>query len=100
DSAEIWVPTQQPGGARSTAAEVLGFAPEKITVNVTRIGGGFGRRLYNDFVAEAAAISQKVGQPIKLTWTREDDLQHDQFRPGGFHFLKGAVDAEGKLTAW
>jgi len=99
-SAEIWVPTQQPGGARGIAAEVLGFAPEKIAVNVTRIGGGFGRRLYNDFVAEAAAIAQQVGKPIKLTWMREDDLQHDQFRPGGFHFLKGGVDAGGKLTAW
>lgn len=100
DSAEFWIPTQQPDGAHAIAKDVLGFAPDKISINVTRIGGGFGRRLYNDFVAEAAAIAQKTGTPIKLMWMREDDLQHDQYRPGGFHFLKGGVDANGKLTAW
>ncbi len=100
DAAEFWIPTQQPNGARTIAADVLGFAPDKIAINVTRVGGGFGRRLYNDFVAEAAAIAQKVGAPLKLTWMREDDLQHDQYRPGGFHFLKGGVDARGKVTGW
>ena len=99
DKAEIWAPTQNPDGARSLAAQVLGFAPENVTVNITRIGGGFGRRLDSDPVAEAAAISQRLGVPVKLLWDRADDLQHDHYRPGGFHFLKGAVDPQGSLSA-
>jgi len=100
DGAEIWAPTQNPDGARKLAAEVLGMAPEKIEVTITRIGGGFGRRLDSDPVAEAVAISQRVGAPVKLTWNRTDDLQHDHYRPGGFHFLKGGVDSQGRLSAW
>jgi isoquinoline 1-oxidoreductase beta subunit len=100
DKAEIWAPTQNPDGARKLAAQVLGIAPENVQVTITRIGGGFGRRLDSDPVAEAAAISQRLGVPIKLTWNRTDDLQHDHYRPGGFHFLKGAVDASGVLSAW
>jgi isoquinoline 1-oxidoreductase beta subunit len=100
DKVEIWAPTQNPDNARGLAAQVLGTAPENVRVNITRIGGGFGRRLRSDPVGEAVAISQKAGIPIKLTWDRTDDLQHDHFRPGGFHFLKGAVDAKGALSAW
>ena len=100
DSAEIWAPTQNPDSARQLAAQVLGIAPERIELTITRIGGGFGRRLDSDPVAEAAAISQRVGAPVKLTWSRADDMQHDHYRPGGFHFLKGAVDSQGRLTAW
>jgi isoquinoline 1-oxidoreductase beta subunit len=100
DRAEIWAPTQNPDGARKLAAQVLGIPPENIQVTITRIGGGFGRRLDSDPTAEAAVISQKLGVPIKLTWNRTDDLQHDHYRPGGFHFLKGAVDAQGALSAW
>jgi isoquinoline 1-oxidoreductase subunit beta len=100
DRAEVWAPTQNPDGARKLAAQVLGIPPENVRVNITRIGGGFGRRLDSDPVGEAAAISQRVGAPIKLTWNRTDDLQHDHYRPGGFHFMKGAVDAKGALSAW
>jgi len=100
DKAEIWAPTQNPDSARKIAAQVLGTAPENVRVNITRIGGGFGRRLHSDPVGEAVAISQRMGAPVKLTWDRTDDLQHDHFRPGAFHFLKGAVDAKGALTAW
>ena len=100
NQAEVWAPTQNPDGARKLAAQVLGIPEENVNVNITRIGGGFGRRLDSDFVAEAAAISQRLGVPVKLTWDRTDDLQHDHFRPGGFHFLKGAVDAQGRLSAW
>lgn len=100
NQAEVWAPTQNPDGARRLAAQVLGIPEENVKVNITRIGGGFGRRLDSDFVAEAAAISQRLGVPVKLTWDRTDDLQHDHFRPGGFHFLKGAVDARGRLSAW
>jgi isoquinoline 1-oxidoreductase beta subunit len=100
DRAEIWAPTQNPDGARKLAAQVLGIPAERIAVTITRIGGGFGRRLDSDPVGEAAAISQKLGVPVKLTWDRTADLQHDHYRPGGFHFLKGAVDPQGALSAW
>jgi isoquinoline 1-oxidoreductase beta subunit len=73
---------------------------EKIKVNGVRMGGAFGRRWLGGYVAEAAAISQKIGAPVKLTWSREDDLQHDEYRPGGYHHFKGGVDAAGRLVAW
>ncbi len=100
DRAEVWAPTQNPDGARKIAAEVLGIPPEHVQVTITRIGGGFGRRLDSDPVAQCAAIAQKAGVPVKLVWDRTDDLQHDHYRPGGFHFLKGAIDAQGRLSAW
>lgn len=100
DRAEFWAPTQNPAGGRAAIASLLRIPPENIAVNITRIGGGFGRRLHSDFMLEAAAISRRAGAPIKLTWTREDDMRHDHFRPGGFHFLKGALDANGRLAAW
>ena len=98
--AEVWAPTQNPDGARKLASQALGIPSENVQVNITRIGGGFGRRLDGDPVAEAAVISQRLGVPIKLIWNRTDDLQHDHYRPGGFHFLKGGVDSNGALSAW
>jgi isoquinoline 1-oxidoreductase beta subunit len=98
--AQVWAPTQNPDGVRKLVAEVAGIAPEKVSVTITRIGGGFGRRLDSDPSAEAAVISQRVGAPVKLVWDRTDDLQHDHYRPGGFHFLKGAVDGNGRISAW
>ncbi|HEY1793269.1 MAG TPA: molybdopterin cofactor-binding domain-containing protein [Opitutaceae bacterium] len=100
DRARVIVPTQNPDGARELAAQVLGIPKENVEVTITRIGGGFGRRLDNDPTGEAAAIAQRMGAPVKVVWDRTDDLQHDHYRPAGFHYLKGAVDARGALSAW
>jgi isoquinoline 1-oxidoreductase beta subunit len=97
---ELWAPTQNPGAGQALVASTFGIPKEKISLHLMRSGGGFGRRLSSDFIVEAVAIAGKVTGPVKLTWMREDDLQHDQFRAGGFHFLRGGVDAQGKLVAW
>jgi isoquinoline 1-oxidoreductase beta subunit len=96
---EIWTPSQQADRGLSIVSKMLGLPDEKVTVHQTRAGGGFGRRLTNDYMCEVAAIAQKVNAPVKLQWKREDDFAHDFFRVGGYHFLKGAVDKSGKLTA-
>ena len=100
DSIEIWVPTQSPSSIAPAIAQMYKVETDQIQVNVTRIGGGFGRRFSSEFVFEAIEISKHMRRPIKLTWTREDDIQHDFFRAGGFQWLMGAVDKKGKLLAW
>ncbi len=97
---EIWSPTQTPGSGIDGVARVLGIDKGNITLHQTRCGGGFGRRLYNDFMCEAAAISQRAGVPVKLQWTREDDMAYDLYRAGGFHQLEGSLDGDGKVTGW
>jgi isoquinoline 1-oxidoreductase beta subunit len=100
DSIEIWAPTQTPTMAIPAVAELLGLPPEKVTLHQLRGGGGFGRRLANDSVCEVAWLAKDLGVPVKAQWSREDDMGFDYYRPGGFHSFKGAIDSDGKLSAW
>jgi isoquinoline 1-oxidoreductase subunit beta len=93
---EIWAPTQNPQGAQAAVAKTLGLKMEDVTVYVTFSGGGFGRRGDVDYAVEAAEISKHAGKPIKLTWTREEDIKHDFYRPPSMHQMKGTLDDQGK----
>ncbi|HEY5057301.1 MAG TPA: molybdopterin cofactor-binding domain-containing protein [Acidobacteriaceae bacterium] len=97
---EMWTTAQIPSGARGAAAKAVGVDANTVTVHLVRAGGGFGRRLSNDFAAEAAWIAKQTGAPVKLLWAREDDMTHDDYRPGGTHNFKAGIDGQGKLTAW
>ncbi len=100
DRARVIAPVQQPSGASRAVHTVTGIPRPAISVEMTRVGGGFGRRLTSDFVAEAALISKATGWPIKLVWTRADDLQHDFFRPFGHHELIATLDSGNRVTGW
>ncbi|MGI9328495.1 MAG: molybdopterin cofactor-binding domain-containing protein [Pseudomonadales bacterium] len=100
DKLEIWFGSQFPAQVKDIAKNMLGIEPENVTVNGLRMGGGFGRRAVHDFAAEAMAISHRIEKPVKLTWTRTDDIHNDFFRVGGFENMKAAVGSDGKLAAW
>ena len=100
DRCHIIAPTQTPSGASRSAAWASGLERENIRVDFTRVGGGFGRRLTNDYVAEATLISKQTGWPIQLLWTREDDVKNDFYRPAGMHEMRAGLDSDGKVIAW
>ncbi len=98
--AEIWAPVQSPGGTRDDAAKTLGIAPEDVTVNVTLLGGGFGRKSKCDFALEAALLSKALGAPVRVQWTREDDVRHDFFHTVSAERIEAGLDKDGKVIAW
>lgn len=100
DKAEIWVGTQVPVRAQKAVADATGLAPEKITVNNLYMGGAFGRRLDIDSVEIAAKLAKQVNYPVKLVWTREEDLRHDYYRPYYYDRLNAGLDAGGKIVGW
>ena len=97
---EVWACTQRPQGAVATVAGVLGIDKEKVTVHVSLLGGGFGRKSKADFIAEAAFLSRQVGAPVKVTWTREDDTRHGYYHSVSVQHAEAALDADGRPTAW
>jgi isoquinoline 1-oxidoreductase beta subunit len=97
---EIWAPTQNPSLLAETVATALNAEQDAITVHVLRSGGAFGRRFYADFAIDAALLSQKTKRPVKVVWTREDDVRHDYFRPASVHRVRAAADNNGNIVSW
>jgi len=100
DGCELWVGTQVQTRAQATAAEVTGLPPEKIQVHNHLLGGGFGRRLEVDFITQAVQIGKQVAGPVKVVWTREEDMQHDMYRPYYYDRIAAGLDAQGRPIAW
>jgi isoquinoline 1-oxidoreductase beta subunit len=97
---EIWAPTQHPQAARDTVALALKMPVENVQVHVTLLGGGFGRKSKPDFIVEAALLARETGKPVKVIWTREDDIQHDYYHTVAAQHLEGGLDSNGRVTAW
>jgi len=100
NTCETWSPTQNPAQVRQTVAQVLGVNEVDVTVNMTLLGGGFGRKSKPDYVAEAVLLSRAVGAPVKVTSTREDDIQHDYYHAISAQHLEAALDRDGRAVAW
>ncbi|MEI6000033.1 xanthine dehydrogenase family protein molybdopterin-binding subunit [Paraburkholderia bengalensis] len=100
DSCEIWVGTQVPTRARDAGAKVTGLSPDKIVVHNFLLGGGFGRRLEFDMVTQAVKVAKQLNVPVKVVWTREEDIQHDMYRPYYYDKISAGLDANGKPVAW
>jgi isoquinoline 1-oxidoreductase beta subunit len=107
DSVTVWAPTQFQaapklvgGGTRGAAARAGGVSVDRVTVHTTNLGGGFGRRAETDFVVEACEVSRAMQAPVKVIWSREDDIRHDQYRPAARHVLRAGIDASGAPVAW
>ncbi len=100
DGCDLWVPTQNQEGAREAAARVTGLPESAVQVHTTFLGGGFGRRLEQDFVEEAVQVAKAVGAPVQVIWTREDDMRHDFYRPANHSLIRGVLDERGIPAAW
>jgi len=100
DKAEIWAPVQSPGGTREDVAKTLGIPEDNVTVNVTLLGGGFGRKSKCDFALEAALLSKALAAPVKVQWTREDDVRHDFLHTVSVERIEAGLDKSGKVVAW
>ena len=100
DKAEIWAPVQSAGGTREDVAKTLGIPEDNVTVNVTLLGGGFGRKSKCDFALEAALLSKELGAPVKVQWTREDDVRHDFLHTVSVERIEAGLDKSGKVIAW
>ena len=98
DSCEIWAPTQAQSRALAAATRITGLAPEKVTIHTTLLGGGFGRRLQSDYIEEAVELSKAIKAPVKVTWSRADDLQHDFYRPMIVDVMRGLLDSNGRIA--
>jgi len=96
----VWAPTQFPHSAKKQAAEITGLPMDKVEIYVTFLGGGFGRRAFNDFINDGLEVSMHMGRPVKLIWMREDDMRHDYYRPASRHILKGGLSETGETIAW
>ena len=96
DGVDLWVPTQFQTPSQMTGAGISGLKPDQVKVHTTYLGGGFGRRGWSDFVAESAQLSKAMGKPVQVTWTREDDTQHDYYRPASLIKMSAGLDAAGK----
>jgi CO/xanthine dehydrogenase Mo-binding subunit len=99
DRCEIWAPTQDPQAFQKKACETTGLHEESVIVHTTLLGGGFGRRTETDALSQALEVSKAMGAPVKLTWSREDDMTHDMYRPASYHLLSGGLDGNGRLVA-
>jgi isoquinoline 1-oxidoreductase beta subunit len=97
---EVWAPTQNPQGAKDAIASALGLKKEDVTVNVTLLGGAFGRKSFPDFAIEAAVLAKKTGKPVKVVWSREDDIKFDTYHSVAAMYMKAALGADGKPEAW
>jgi isoquinoline 1-oxidoreductase subunit beta len=100
DGVDIWAPTQFQTGAQGLGAGIGGVPPEKVKVHTTYLGGGFGRRFELDFIKEALETSKATGTPVKLIWSREDDIRNAQYRPANYHKFQAGLDASGQPVAW
>ncbi len=97
---EVWAPTQNPEALQAGLIKLFGLESNQIKIHMPRIGGGFGRRYYVDYAMDAAILSRKMGKPVKLTWTREEDIKHDWYRPASVHRLSASLDKEGMVKGW